>query len=324
MFETAEYKKARTFRPEIDYTAELTDFAYSPDGTTIATARGHSGAVVWNAAEQGKPVRAEGEPLKPFYGVSELYALEKPLYVLESPAGSGDEFASVLTIKYSPNSKLVFTTHHNGHMKIWSTTTWTLQRELVVSEKGNSALFSVVAISPNSESFVIGDENGVLHYRSLAANSELRILRSPDVTGHVTSLRFSPDGKMLVATYHGKRFADASAVLWNTGDWTAQTISGYGSAAFSRDSQLLALGGTDIKLIDPGSRKELRRIELPAFTRAELPALTKGEVLPNSATRSDAKDKVSCGVSALAISPDNTTLAAGCFEGTLRILNLKP
>jgi WD40 repeat protein len=128
---------------------------------------------------------------------------------------------------------------------------------------------------------------------------------------------------MLVATYHGKKFADASAVLWNTGDWTAQTISGYGSAAFSRDSQLLALGGTEIKLIDPGSRKELRRIELPAFTKAELPALTKGEVLPNSATRSDAMEKIPCGVSALAISPDNTTVAGGCFEGTLRILNLK-
>jgi hypothetical protein len=27
MFETADYKKARTFRPEIDYTPELTGFA---------------------------------------------------------------------------------------------------------------------------------------------------------------------------------------------------------------------------------------------------------------------------------------------------------
>ena len=62
MFDTAAYKKARTFRPEIDYTPELTGFDYSPDGTTIATARGHSGAVIWNAADPGRPVPPDGKP----------------------------------------------------------------------------------------------------------------------------------------------------------------------------------------------------------------------------------------------------------------------
>jgi hypothetical protein len=62
---------------------------------------------------------------------------------------------------------------------------------------------------------------------------------------------------------------DRETVLWSTGDWAAQTISGYGSAAFSCDSQLLALGGTDIKLIiDPSPRKELRNIESPALAQA--------------------------------------------------------
>jgi WD40 repeat protein len=314
MFDTATYRKARTFRPEIDHTPELTGFDYSPDGTTIATARGHSGAFIWNAADPGRPVPPDGKPLRPFFGVDEVYALEKPLHVLE-PRGSPDEFASVLSIKYSPDGKLVFTTHHDGHMKIWSTSTWTLQRELMVSEKGNSALFAVLAISPDGESLVVGDESGVLHYRSLAANSELRTLRSPDGTHRITGLQFSPNGKLLVATYAGKRAADASAVLWNTDNWTTQTITGYGSSVFSRDSQLLALGGADIIVIDPRSRKELLRISLPPSTKAE--------VLPNSAIRSDAKDKNSCLVSALAISPQNTTLAAGCFEGTLLVLKLR-
>ena len=99
MFDTASYKKARTFLPEIDHTPELTGFDYSPDGTTIATARGHSGAVIWKAADPGRPVPPDGKPLRPFFGVDEVYALEKPLHVLE-PSGSRDEFASVLSIKY--------------------------------------------------------------------------------------------------------------------------------------------------------------------------------------------------------------------------------
>jgi len=56
MFDTANYHKARTFRPEIDYTPVLMGFAYSPDGKTMATARGHSGAEIWNTADPGKPV----------------------------------------------------------------------------------------------------------------------------------------------------------------------------------------------------------------------------------------------------------------------------
>ena len=316
MFETATYKKARTFRLEIDHTPELQGFAYSPDGKTIATARGHSGAVIWNAADPGRAVPSDGQPLRPFYGVDEVCALEMPLHVLEPNTASSDKFGSVLAISYSRDSNLVFTTHPNGHLKIWNTSTWTLQRELVVSEKGNRALSSVLTISPDGETFVIGDESGVLHYRSLAANAELRTLRPLDGTSRVASLLFSPDGKTLVATYRGAKVIDGSAIIWNTTDWTVHTESTYTSAAFSQDGKLLALGGPDIELIDTDSRRELRAIDLPQFTKAE--------VLPDAANDPDAAEKIPCSVQALAFSPDGKTLAVGCFEGTLRILKLVP
>lgn len=314
MFDTATYTKARTFRAEIEYTPELTGFAYSPDATTIAISRGRGGAVVWDAADPGTPVRGEGGPLKPFYGVDEVNALEKPLHVLEPPAGPRDQFGDVLSIRYSPDSKRIFTTHHDGRMKIWSTSTWTSQRELVISEKGNSAVFSVVTISPDGQFFVIGDQNGVLHYRSLETNQELRTLRAPGQSGRVTGLHFSPDGKMLIATHQGETFAKSSAVLWNTSHWNPKVFTGYGTAAFSRDGQLLAIGGTDIRIIDSNSREEVRKIELPA--------VTKGEVPPNSVTHSDAKDSAPCPVTALAFSPDTTILAAGCFRGELHIMKV--
>ena len=310
IFDTANYHKARTFRSEIDHTPELTGFAFSPDGTKIATAQGHSGALIWDAADHGKPVTSQVASFKSFYGVDELYALNTPMRVLEGPSGH-DDLAYVSKVAFSPDGKQLLTTHFNGHVKIWNTSTWTLEGEFVVNSDGR---LSVLAFSPNGKMLILGDEKGVLHYWNLATNSEIRTLPSPDATGGIVNLEFSPNGKTLVAIYQGKKPANGPSVIWNTTDWSAQTINDYTSAAFSRDGQLLSLGGPDIKLIDPTSRKELRVIDLPRFTKAE--------VLPNSTNRPDAKDHIPCGVSALAFSPDGASLAVGCFEGTLRILKL--
>jgi WD40 repeat protein len=103
---------------------------------------------------------------------------------------------------------------------------------------------------------------------------------------------FSPDGKTLVATYLSMK---SSAMIWNTTDWIAHTESGCNSAAFSKDGSLLALGWPGIKLIEPVSRKQIREIELPG-----------------------------CGVFALAFSPDGQTLAAGCADGTVRLVRTNP
>jgi WD40 repeat protein len=315
IFDTTNYRSARTFRSQIDYTPDLRDFAYSPDGKTMATTRPIIGAEVWNAADPGKPVPPKnGESFKSFYGVDELYALDKPLRVLEAPRASLDEFASALDVGYSPDGKFLFTKYHNGHVKIWDTSSWTLQRKFIVSDKGNSALFSVLGIAPDNKSFVVGDQDGVLHVWNLDSKSETRVIGSPDGGGKmVANLVFSADGKTLVAIHQGKRLADGTAVVWNTTDWTSHALSGYSAAAFSRDGRLLALGGPDIKLFDSASRKELRTIEVPTFT--------KGEVLPDSAHRPDAGERLPCGVSALAFSPDGETLAFGCFD-TLHIMKL--
>jgi len=235
----------------------------------------------------------DAKPLRLFYGADEVYALEKPLHVLQPPDPPGDDFASVLSVHYSPDSRLIFTTHVSGHMnrlvyKYLDTTEGTRGER----KRKRRSLFSHSDFSRPRVLRNRGRRRRAA-YRSLAANSELRTLHPPNVTGVVKSLRFSPDGKMLVAIYQGKRLADSSTVLWNTVSWTSKTIGGYGSAAFSRDSQMLALGGPEIKL-------------------------------PNYANRPDAKAKTPCDVTALTFSPDGKMLAAGCFEGTLRILRLTP
>jgi WD40 repeat protein len=309
LFDTATYDKSRTFRSEVDYTPALESFAFSPDGKTMATA-GYKGALIWKTNDPGKPVLL-GKPLKPFFGVDEVYALDKPLHVLEPPPPSSDEFAKVLSVDYSPDGKFILTKHHNGQVKIWNAATWTLLSELTVGVKGNSILFTALAIAPDSKSFVIGDENGLLHIWNLDSKSEVRTVPSPGGLVHIAYLTFSPDGRTLVAIHQGNTFRDSLAILWNTADWTAQSMPGYAAAAFSPDGRLLALGGRDIKLLDPSSREEIRTIKAPT--------VIKGEIMGPGP---DADQAIPCTITAVALSPDGTTLALGC-PGSLRVLNLK-
>jgi WD40 repeat protein len=158
------------------------------------------------------------------------------------------------------------------------------------------------AIAPDSKTIIIGDKNGVLHDWSLATKAEIRTSHTFEGVGNISNVAFSPDGKTMVASYESAK--PGAVMIWNTTDWIAQTESGYISAAFSKDGKLLALGGrSDIKLIDPDSRKQIRDIELPEMTR--------GDVGHSDKDAPDAKETIPCGVLALAFSPDGNTSAAG-------------
>ena len=270
LFEIATYDKSRTFRSEVDYTPALKSFAFSPDGRTMATA-GYKGVLIWKTDDPGKPVLL-GKPLKPFFGVDEVYALDKPLHVLEPPLPSSDEFASVLSVDYPPDGKFILTKHHNGQVKIWNASTWTLHSELTVGVKGNSILFTALAIAPDSKSFVIGDENGLLHIWNLDSKSEIRTVPSPGGLVHIAYLTFSPDGKTLVAIHQGKTFRDAVAMLWNTADWTAISMPGYGAAAFSPAGCWLLAGATS-NCLTPRRARKFAPSRLPRLSGARSWAL---------------------------------------------------
>ncbi len=313
LFDTTTYRRARTFLTEIEHTPSLMMVAFSPDGARIATAEGRNGARVWNAADPGKPDRAHVYRLNGsrfWLSVDELYVLDTPLRVLQAPTRTReDDKLSVEWTGFSPDGKLLLTMHRNGHVKVWNTSSWAVEGELIVSDRGLMA----AAFAPDSKTVMIGDEKGVLHYWSLATKAETRTLHTT-FKGSLSNVAFSPDGKTLVATYLSTSNA---TMIWNTADWIAQTESEYNSAAFSKDGKLLALGGRDnIKLIEPASRKKIRDIELPE--------MTWGEVRRDYENKPNAKEKMPCVVFALAFSPDDNTLAAGCAEGTVRLVKMTP
>ena len=102
-------------------------------------------------------------------------------------------------------------------------------------------------------------------------------------------------------------------MIWGMPPGLAEVWKGYDSATFSKDGKLLALGGDRIELgkVDSSSWKRIRSIELPSAASG-----TRNSESENADRRGR--------VSALAFSPDNTAIAVGYVDGTVRIVTLSP
>jgi WD40 repeat protein len=293
LFGTSDYHKARTFA------IGMRMVAYSADGTRIATAEGTDGARIWDASAPGTALPHSVQTMS--LSADDVFMLDTPLQVLQTP--SRDSTQRIFWSEFSPDGKRLITTHANGHVKIWNTDSWVVDEEPVVTDGEVHA----AAFSPDGKTVMIGDTNGALHLWSLADQKEIKTVRTP---AGVTGITFSPDGQMLVTTHQS-----ASTMIWNTQTWIAQVENGYSSAAYSPDGKTLALGGSHIRLIDSISRKQIREIELPTMTMTEISEQFRN--MPNANT------KVGILIGALAFAPNGFVLAAGCMDGTVRVLNLK-
>ncbi len=166
----------------------------------------------------------------------------------------------------------------------------------------------MAAFTADSKTVVIGDANGALHEWSSEQNTETTAL----TPGAITGIIFAPDGKALVTTHQAA--AGSAVVILDVARRILETKSGFVSVAFSRDGAVLALGGTHIELLNPVSQKQVRVIELPEMSLRESNRLFENR--PNADTR------VPISVTALAFAPDGRTLASGCRDGTVRLVNV--
>ena len=291
LFDTTRYDRARTFP------VGMRMVAYSPDGTRIATAEGTDSARVWDAAVTGKPVPNSDL----------LYLLDTPLQVLQ--AASRDSKQRVFWTEFSPDGKRLVTTQANGHVKVWNTSSWVAESDLAASESEVRA----ATFSPDSKVLVIGDTSGLLHHWSVETRAEIKTTRVP--SGAITGVVFAPDGKTLVSSQNTGEVSGSSVTIWDTSSWVALQKENFGSAALSSDGTILALGGRNIELIEMPSRKEIRTINLPEMSLREVNRLL--------ADHPNADQKIPITVDSLAFSPDGKTLAAGCKDGTVRLVQLK-
>lgn len=289
--DTASWKKYRMFN------AGIRMLAYSPDGTAMATAEGNDGARIWNTADRGTPLKNTGP--------DEIAQLTKPAHVLLTPAQAHGQ-QRVLGAAYSPDGTRLLTTFFNGHVKIWKTDSGKEQADGALS----TSPILCASFHPDGKRIAAGDMNGGFHLWDV----ELKKAISTKLTqlGGIASVSFSPDGAHLVTAHHPEQLK-GSVMIWNTADWTSRTERGYRSAAFSKDGKTLAIAGGDIRLLALPTLEERGKITLSKLSLREAALRPiNNDQIPDT--------KVTIWVQALAWAPDGRELAAGCFDGSVRLI----
>lgn len=194
---------------------------------------------------------------------------------------------------------------------------------------GHTAPIHGVDFGPDGRFLVSGGYDGIRIW-NVAGQRDVAGLASNVA---VTSVAFSPDGRILAAGNESH-----TVQLWNTStDGLTATLKGHsaqvGSLAFSPDGRTLASGGGDgtIRLWNPATRRHIATlkghsavVDSVAFSPDGKTLATSGSDtawLWNPATRRHvaALGYYRAGVRAVAFSPDGRILASGHEDGTVRL-----
>lgn len=243
-------------------------FAFSPDGTTIASASNET-IKLWNSKT--------GQEISTLSGHSQLVntlAISPDGETLVS--GSNDStiklwslatgqemrtFAGhsrgVNILAFSSDGHTLADGSRDGSIKIWNLST-RMEMLTITKHRGN---ISSLAITPNNQILVSGSNNNTIQLWSLVSGEKIRTLKGH--LGTVTSLAITPDGKTLIS---GSK--DSMIKLWNLESGKQiDTFKGHSgkvnSLAITPNSKVLASGSDDntIRLWNLESSKQITTLK---------------------------------------------------------------
>ena len=292
----------------------ITALAFSPDGTTLASASWaeESSVKLWDV------------------GTREIISIFGSASPGLSDAPSGAQIISIfgsvsqgLAVAFSPDGATL-ASEHNGTVKLWEVATAT--RTATLEGRSGDSRFRAVAFSPpDGATLAVVSGERTVELWDLATEAKYADL---DHDSEVTSLAFSPDGTSLATAS-----TDGMVILWDpaTGERTA-VLEGHagwvGAVAFSPDGATLASqAGWDglVKLWDVKTQRTVATIEnvrggsAMAFSPdgATL-ACASGELVKlwDVGTRVQIDSLAHrTTVEVVAFSPDGETLATGTWKG---------
>jgi len=221
-------------QPLTGHTDRVNSVAFSPDGKILAAGSSDNTIILWDAAT-GQPI---GQPL----------------------IGHTD---SIYTIAFSPDGKVLASGSYGGTVILWDVSVQSNTYETKVRPIGKlpigvtSSIYSI-AFNPNGQTLVTSAGNTIALW-DVATRKSIGQLGS-DHYGQITSVAFSPDGKILASGSCGKFVSgtvgiQGEIILWDLA--TSQPIgqpllvhAGYvNSLAFSPDGKTLASGSDDQAVI---------------------------------------------------------------------------
>ena len=250
----------------------------------------------------------------------------------------GDHEGVVRSIAFSPDGKWLAAgsglCQQSGEIKLWDLAA----RQSLRAMKGHTDCIYSVAFSPNGKMLASGSYDKTVMLWNASTGEEIKTLR--DHIDAVFAVAFSPDGKWLAT---GSQ--DRSVKIWDVASGKrlytlGDALDGLTSIAFSPSGKRIAAGGYDKTIwiwdlaADGGNlthsliadEDSILSIEWSPDGKEIVTSSSDGSIRVRDATTLDpirVIDKQPDWVEALSLSPDGHWLAAGRWNGTVSLYDLK-
>jgi dipeptidyl aminopeptidase/acylaminoacyl peptidase len=294
-------------KPQVAVVSPVASVKFSPDGKILAVG-GYQVVRLFDSAS--------GKPLATFSGHADYVrslAFSPDGTMLAAAGGppqrggeikiwdvrSGQLFKTLLghkdciySVAWSPDGKLVASGSYDKMVKLWDAVTGQEAKNL---QDHIDAVFAV-AFSPDGKHLASGSQDRSVKIWDIASGQRLYTLG--DATDGITSIAYSPSGKQIAAAGY-----DKTIYVWEVGESDGKLVhsliadeDSILALAWTPDGKMLITSSSDgsIRFRDSGTLDPIRVI-----------------------------DHQPDWVEALAISPDGTRLAAGRFNGTLSLFDMK-
>ncbi|MGK5629365.1 nSTAND1 domain-containing NTPase [Streptomyces sp. URMC 123] len=318
------------------HTDRVNKVAFSPDGTTLATASDDGTAALWNRRLGTRTATID--------------------------AGSGQ----VNSVAFSPDGRTIATATgvavHPPRARDYALTLWRAAARAVPKDAagkssdahvdalakltGHTDRVTDVAFSPDGRTAATAGADGAVILWDTARKARLATLGPPALSGATTApaaeeaagvhaVAFSPDGRTLASAGH-----QGTTVVWDVAGRTRRlTLSGHTASlravAFSPDGRTLATAGLDRRVILWDAARGTRKATLTgdssalavAFSPDSATLATAGADTSVDLWRTDTRRHLATltghtrQVRALAFSPDGATLATGAVDGRVVLWN---
>ena len=340
--------------PTLPHELPLQLVAFSDDGGTLAAAEGQDddrfAMKLWDVASRSQlgrlQLHAGNICAGAFSSDVETVALgynDGTIRVKSIRGGKTDIVVpghdhQILALAFSPGGDQLASLSRDS-LKLYDLATakekWDLARE-ESPINAPPAWFTRMTFAPNGDVLACGNRDGTIKLYDTATSAELATLPPPEKRS-ISSISFSPDGKILASANLGK-----SAYLWDAASHELlHILSGHegiiSSTSFSADGTMLATGGVDntVKIWAVGTGGLMRTLRGHWGLVSTVAFSPQGDTLASGGddctvmlwnvsreTDSHLLQGHTSNVWSLAFSPDSQTLATGSLDKTIRLWNV--